>query len=165
MDHGSFTNFLTYVGKHRGGHGQVSARQAPTAPRGRADKLHLLSGYVLTIDKKTKGRIFQYLTVQDNDQMMPLSLLDEIRKPDSGAMVNCAFGLPMTRLAQCNLTGTRIQKKGSKIIFFIFNYRVSNSKMSFFTQLFEVLGQLCLQTKSKQILSQSCCFCISLASN
>ena len=43
--------------------------------------------------------------------MMPLSLLDEIRKPDSGAMVNCAFGLPMARLAQCNLTGTRKHKK------------------------------------------------------
>ena len=43
--------------------------------------------------------------------MMPLSLFDEIRKPDSGAMVHCAFGLPMTRLAQCNLTGTRKHKK------------------------------------------------------
>ena len=60
--------------------------------------------------------------------MMPLSLLDEIRKPDSGAMVNCAFGLPMARLAQCNLTGTRIQKKYLKYYSsFLITARVSNS--------------------------------------
>ena len=61
--------------------------------------------------------------------MMPLSLLDEIRKPDSGAMVNCAFGLPMARLAQCNLTGTRKQNKKYLKYYssFLITARVSNS--------------------------------------
>ena len=61
--------------------------------------------------------------------MMPLSLLDEIRKPDSRAMVNCAFGLPMTRLAQCDLTGTIKQTKKYLKYYssFLITARVSSS--------------------------------------
>ena len=60
----------------------------------------LLRGDVLAVDVEGEGGVLEHLAVEDDDHVVPLALLDQVREPDPGAVLPGEVGLPVARLAE-----------------------------------------------------------------
>ena len=54
---------------------------------------------MLAVDEQAEGGVLDDLAVENDDDVVPLALLDQVRKPDPGSEVSGEVRMPITAFA------------------------------------------------------------------